>query len=137
MAAKGSLYSLLGVDKSASESEIQAAYERLVIENPEGTPLHSQIVQAYTILSQIESRAQYDITGKTSLSQKRLRRSHTAGKRDRIRQTLNTLFLAGAAVTTICFVLQLSGAISTTPFYWTCGAALLIKISEYIIRLIP
>ena len=136
MAAHTELYNVLGVDPAASEADIKSAYERLIADNPEGTPLHSRIVEAYTVLSDMDARARYDVTGRTGKGSVRRHKSD-AGRREKTRYSLNTLFLAGAAVTTILFILQFSGAIGTLPFYIACGISLLIKIAEYILRLIP
>ena len=137
MSSGKELYSILGVDPMASDAEIQSAYERLVTENPEGTPLHSRIVEAYTVLSDMDSRAEYDIKGKVRHSRKHRRSPEHSDSIEKARYTLNTLFLAGAAVTTVLFILHLSGALSSFPFYIACGISLLLKISEYILRLIP
>ena len=137
MASTKELYSILGVDETASDAEIRSAYEHLIAENPEGTPGYASIVNADSVLSDMDKRAMYDVTGKVK---GRIRRSSTSGHSNKIqkaRSILNTLFLAGAAVTTVCFILQWSGVMGTTPFYWTCGLSLLIKIAEYILRLIP
>jgi|GEM_PF-1127361 DnaJ-class molecular chaperone len=134
MSSNKELYTILGVDRTASDEEIRSAYEKLISETPENTPDHDRIVQAYTVLSDIEKRARYDITGKVRLKRSR-NRSGSKGL-ERTRYALNTLFLAGAAVTTVLFILQMSGALSTTPFYVACGISLLVKISEYILRLI-
>ena len=127
----------MGVDPLASDAEIKAAYDRLIQTVPEGTPEHSRIVEAYTILSDMDSRAAYDITGKIKKGGIRKHRTDDLHGTEKARYTLNTLFLAGAAVTTILFILQFSGAIGTLPFYIACGISLLIKIAEYILRLIP
>ena len=137
MSSTKELYNVLGVDESASYAEIKSAYERLIADNPEGTPLHSRIVEAYSVLSDMDRRAAYDITGKVRKSGVRKHRDGSSNKTENARYALNTLFLAGAAVTTILFILQLSGAIGTLPFYIACGISLLIKIAEYILRLIP
>ena len=137
MASHKELYDVLGVDASASDAEIKSAYNRLITLNPEGTPLHSRIVEAYNVLSDMDSRAAYDITGKISKSGVRRHRDRSARDTAKVRYNLNTLFLAGAAVTTILFILQFSGAIGSLPFYIACGVSLLIKIAEYILRLIP
>lgn len=134
MSSNKELYTILGVDRTASDEEIRSAYEKLISETPGNTPDHDRIVQAYTVLSDIEKRARYDITGKVRLKRSR-NRSGSKGL-ERTRYALNTLFLAGAAVTTVLFILQMSGALSTTPFYVACGISLLVKISEYILRLI-
>ena len=137
MSSAKELYNVLGVDESASDAEIKSAYEHLIADNPEGTPLHSRIVEAYSVLSDMDRRAAYDITGKVHKSGVRKHRDGSSNKTENARYALNTLFLAGAAVTTILFILQLSGAIGTLPFYIACGISLLIKIAEYILRLIP
>ena len=137
MASNKELYTILGVDETASDAAIKSAYERLVADNPEGTPMHSRIVEAYTILSDIDSRAEYDIKGKVYRNGKRRHRSGPTNRIEKVRYTLNTLFLAGAAITTVLFILQWSGSISTTPFYVACGISMLIKVAEYILRLVP
>lgn len=137
MASNKELYTVLGVDESASDAEIKSAYERLIAQNPQGTPLYSSIVEAYTVLSDMDRRAAYDITGKIRLNGVRKHRDANSGGTEKVRYALNTLFLAGAAVTTVLFILQFSGAIGALPFYIACGISLLIKIAEYILRLIP
>jgi DnaJ-class molecular chaperone len=137
MARTKELYSILGVDETASDKEIESAYNSLIADCPETDPRHSRIVEAYAILSDIDRRAQYDVTGKVS---RHNRKPNSAqGHNDKIEKTryiLNTLFMVGAVITTICFLLQWGG-LSTTPFYWACGVSLLIKVTEYILRLIP
>ena len=64
MPSNNELYNILGVEPSASDAQIRSAYERMIAENPEGSPMHERIVQAYTVLSDIESRALYDVKGK-------------------------------------------------------------------------
>lgn len=129
------LYRLLEVEESASDSEIAAAYGRLCSLYPETDPHRAQIDYAYSVLSDISKRAEYDITGKTG---KKVKRSRAGSNRniDKARSILNTVFLLGAAVTAVLFLLQFSGY-STTPFYWACGISLVIKLTEYILRLIP
>ena len=135
MATDKELYTVLGVDESASDTEIKSAYERLIAENPEGSPLYPRIVEAYTVLSDMDSRAAYDVTGKIRKSG--IRKHRDGSGTEKARYALNTLFLAGAAVTTVLFILHMSGAMGTLPFYIACGTSLLIKISEYILRLVP
>ena len=130
--ARKELYDILGVDETASDSQIKEAYNRLIAENPDD----ARITEAYTVLSDMDARARYDVTGRTGKGSVRRHKSD-AGRREKTRYSLNTLFLAGAAVTTILFILQFSGTIGTLPFYIACGISLLIKIAEYILRLIP
>lgn len=137
MSSNKELYNILGVDPSASDAQIRSAYESLIADNPEGTPMHESIVQAYSILSDMDSRAEYDVTGKIRSGVKRRHRSGDVSGTEKARYILNTLFLAGAAVTTVLFILQWSGSLTAIPFYWACGTSLLIKIAEYILRLIP
>lgn len=137
MSAGKELYTVLGVDPSASDAEIKSAYEHLIAQNPEGTPLHSRIAEAYSVLSDMDSRAAYDVTGKIRKNGIRKHRDGSSSGTEKVRYNLNTLFLAGAAVTTVLFILQFSGAIGSLPFYIACGISLLIKIAEYILRLIP
>lgn len=134
MSRQKELYSILGLDDSASDKDIQEAYDRLIKTCPESDPEHALIVQAYTILSDIDKRAVYDITGRTS-SKVRRTGNRNSGT-EKARYILNTLFLAGAAVTTVLFILQWCG-FSTTPFYWACGISIVIKMAEFILRLIP
>ena len=135
MADNKKLYQTLGIDPSASQQEIESAYQHLIAKYNQSDPEYDMLVQAYTVLSNMETRAMYDVTGK-------VRNRHTRSnplnkeKKEKVRYTLNTLFLAGAAVTTILFILQWSG-MSTTPFYCACVISILIKLSEYLIRLLP
>lgn len=136
MAASKELYAILGVSESASDQEIRNAYAKLSEQFPEGTPEHASILRAYTVLSDLESRARYDITGKVS-GQGRQKKRSVIGGTDKARTILNTLFLAGAVVTTVLFMLQWGGSIGKSPFYWACGISMLLKVIEYILRLIP
>lgn len=135
MADNKKLYQRLGVDPSASQQEIESAYNHLIGKYSQSDPEYSQLVQAYTVLSDIEKRALYDVTGKVKGRRIRMN-AINRDKKEKIRYTLNTLFLAGAAVTTVLFILQWSG-MSTTPFYCACIVSILIKLSEYLIRLLP
>lgn len=137
MSSNKELYTILGVDPSATDAEIRSAYEHLIADTPEGTPAHNRITEAYRILSDMDSRAAYDVTGKVRSGIKRKRCSSDSGKIEKARYALNTLFLAGAAITTVLFILQWSGALGTVPFYIACGISMLLKIAEYILRLIP
>ena len=135
MAENKKLYQKLGVDPSASQQEIESAYNYLIGKYSQSDPEYAQLVQAYTVLSDMEKRALSDVTGKVKGRRTRLN-TINRDKKEKIRYTLNTLFLAGAAVTTILFILQWSG-MSTTPFYCACIISILIKLSEYLIRLLP
>lgn len=137
MSSNKELYTVLGVDPSASDAEIKSAYEHLIADNPEGTPMYAHITEAYKVLSDMDSRAAYDVTGKVRSGIKRKRSTSDSGKIEKARYALNTLFLAGAAITTVLFILQWSGALGTVPFYIACGISMLLKIAEYILRLIP
>ena len=136
MASNKELYNRLGVDETASDAEIKSAYERLISLTPKTDPKYAGIEEAYVILSDLESRAAYDVTGKKPRKGSSRHRTSSGGT-EKARYALNTLFLAGSVVTIVFFILQWSGAVSTTPFYWACGISLLIKISEYILRLVP
>ena len=136
MAKEKDLYRILGLDESATDAQITDAYKKLSGNLADGSSDRQRLDYAYSILSDIEKRARYDITGKASIKAARKRRTSQPGRRDKVRQTLNTLFLAGAAVTTVLFIMQYCGT-GTTPFYIACGISLLLKLTEYLLRLIP
>jgi DnaJ-class molecular chaperone len=129
------LYQILNVDATAADAEITAAYNRLIAEHPESDPRHEEIVHAYSVLSDVERRAKYDVTGKTTRI-RRSRKTASGTKLEKVRFVLNTVFLACAAVTVVLFLLQFGGY-SAKPFYWACGISMTIKVAEYILRLIP
>lgn len=134
--ANRDLYSILGLDSSCSDQDIQDAYTSLKGQFESDAAKSAELDRAYGVLGDIDSRARYDITGKTS-PKSGLRRRHDGNARiEKARYTLNTLFLAGAAITTVLFILQWCGA-STIPFYWACGISIALKLAEYILRLIP
>lgn len=135
MAKDTNLYSILGLDKDATEKDIVEAYSRLLEDSGKSDSEKKDIEHAYSVLSDMEKRARYDITGKADAKPLH-HRSVPAGRMDKARYILNTLFLAGAVITTVLFILQWCGA-GTTPFYWACGISIIIKIAEYILRLIP
>ncbi len=136
MAKEKELYRILGLDENATDAQITDAYQKLSGNFTDGSSDRQRLDYAYSILSDIEKRARYDITGKTGIKSVRKRRTSQPGRRDRVRQALNTLFLAGAAVTTVLFVMQYCG-MGTTPFYIACGISLILKLTEYLLRLIP
>lgn len=131
-----SLYDILGVSDSASEKEISEAFEALAKDLSADDASYREIKNAYDILSDMNRRARYDIQGKVSVGQRRRRGSGTGNRMAKARYILNSVFLAAAAVTTVLFLLQWSG-FSTTPFYISCSIAILLKVAEYILRLIP
>ena len=134
MAKDRELYSILGLNDSCSDQEIRDAYSRLSELHAEGTPERENVERAYRILGDMDRRAVYDITGKTTQKTARRRTHSDSGKIEKARYALNTLFLACAAVTTVLFILQWCGA-GTAPFYWACGISIVIKLTEYILRL--
>lgn len=134
MSKQKDLYSILGLDKFAQDSEIRDAYERLKSEYASDETRLALIEQAYSVLSDVSKRAEYDIKGKVSTG--RRTRKRQADGIIRARNTLNTLFLIGAAITLVLFILTWCG-FSKTPFYWACGTSMILKVAEYILRLIP
>lgn len=140
------LYTRLGLDDNATESQIEEAYRRLTagFDPNEGnvdkeTAEHYRLLtEAYSILSDMDRRALYDIKGEKGGT----RRKNRTGSKGldqspviKVRETLNRIFLCGAAVSAVLFALHLSGS-SPIPFYCVCGISLLIKIVEYLLRLI-
>ncbi|MCQ2084207.1 MAG: J domain-containing protein [Bacteroidaceae bacterium] len=136
MAKEKELYRILELDESATDAQITDSYNRLSAGLPDSSIEKQRLDLAYSVLSDIDRRAHYDITGKTSTRRLTKRRKVQSGKMTDIRRTLNFLFLIGAAVSAILFVLQYCG-VSTTPFYWACSISLVLKVVEYFLRLIP
>lgn len=83
----GDLYRELGVDRSASDKEIQGAYRRLAKENhpdanrdnPRAEERFKRISSAYNILKDKETRARYDRGEIDDNGQERFARSHPGG----------------------------------------------------------
>ena len=74
--SKRDYYEVLGVDKSASESEIKKAYRKMAIKyhpdkNPNDVELATQkfneISEAFEVLSDTQKRKQYDFLLETSI----------------------------------------------------------------------
>lgn len=136
------LYERLGISETASEMEIASAYRTLSAEcspesgrtDSESVRRYMELTEAYTVLSNLESRAEYDIKG-TVKGRKSRRGSSQLPSIVRTRETINRIFLAGAAVSTILFIVYLCGG-SPVPFYYACGISLVIKLVEYILRLV-
>ena len=135
MATNRELYRRLNLTESATASEIEASYQRLIEEYPEASEERKKLHEAYSILSDMDRRARYDITGAIGSNRKRKGVLH-GGMIDKIRHILNTLFLVGAALSALFYILYLSGH-SVTPFYISCSISLAIKVLEYISRLLP
>ena len=138
------LYTYLGLTDSASEKEIEDAYQALSGQfGPESgnTDAASQekfkkISEAYFVLSDMNRRAEYDIRGKVSRKGSMNNKSAAGGMSlQKAREIINRIFLCGAAASAILFVTYMSGG-SPVPFYYVCGASLLLKITEYILRLV-
>lgn len=146
------LYSRLGLTETASEKEIEEAFRTLATQcgpdsgrdDRDSALRYAGIEEAYRVLSDMDSRAAYDITGEIRRSKSGV--SGIKGRRGsgkcaaaspliRAREILNSVFLVGAAVTTILFILYLTGS-SPMPFYIVCGISLCIKLAEYLLRLI-
>lgn len=130
------LYERLGVSETASEQQILEAYNRKCADSaPE---MQASLKEAYDILSDLEQRAYYDIRGtKPGRRHRRSTTSSGSGSREtitNIRTALNMVFMLGALITVILYVMHLSGG-SSTPFFWACGISLAIKIVEYLLRL--
>lgn len=131
-----SLYDILGVSEIASEKEISDAFVALTQDLSQDDARYIELRNAYDVLIDMDRRARYDIQGKSTIKRRSRRGSSSSAGIQKARYILNTVFLAAAAVTTILFLLQWTG-FSTTPFYISCIFAIVIKVAEYILRLIP
>lgn len=138
------LYSRLGLAETASEKEIESAYRSLSAEcspesghnDDESVRRFAYLTEAYTVLSDMNARAEYDIRG-TVRNRKGRKGSGKSSTMSivRTREVLNRIFLCGAAVSVVLYIIHLAGG-SAVPFFCVCGLSLCIKIVEYILRLI-
>lgn len=138
------LYTRLGLSETASANEIEEAYKALSAgcspdnghTDASSKARYESLSEAYRILSDLNSRAEYDIRGK-------IRREGRKGSGKAIqatpiykaREIINRIFLCGAAVSVVLFVIYKTGG-SPVPFLCVCGISLTLKIAEYIMRLI-
>lgn len=131
------LYNILGVDKYASQEQIDSAYSALKDSACSDGKTLDDLEKAYSVLGNVENRAYYDVYGRAPKIKKSKRAGSGAdhyARMNSVRKTLNTVFLFGSVVSIVLFVLYITGG-SPVPFYWACGASLLIKIAEYAARL--
>lgn len=131
------LYTILGVDKYASQEQIDAAYNALKSSAVAGGELAGNLELAYSVLGNIERRAYYDVYGripKNKQAERRGSKTEHYGKMSEIRKMLNMVFLFGSVISIVLFIVYITGG-SPVPFYWACGASLVIKITEYVARL--
>ena len=129
------LYSILGVGKDASQSQIEDAYNNLKDSLKDNFTAISKLDAAYRVLSNIDMRAYYDVHGRIPAKKTHEKRSATDDRSVlKVRKILNSIFLLGAVVSVVFFVLQYAGC-SVVPFYIACGTSMLIKIAEYALRL--
>lgn len=136
------LYERLGLNDSASEKDIEEAYRSLSAQfgpdsgntDAAAQEKYKEISEAYYVLSDMNRRAEYDIRGKVS-RKGASRKSDNGLSVRKTREIINRIFLCGAAASAILFIIYMTGG-SPVPFYYVCGASLLVKIVEYILRLI-
>lgn len=137
------LYSRLGLQDTASESEIREAYAALTkdcdpkygYDDAESLKRYESLTEAFTVLSDLNRRAEYDIRGTVSGRKKRRGSGSSLSSIVKLRENINRVFLCGAAASAVLFAVYLAGG-SPVPFYYVCGISLVIKIVEYILRLV-
>lgn len=135
MAKNRILYDRLGVDVDASSTQINEAYDRLIFDCDPSSAEYTEIEEAYTVLSNLDRRAQYDITGKFG-DKKGRKKGRTLKSVDKIRKILNTVFMIGAVATIVLYFMKTEERLNTA--FFTVGlSSLVIKIVEFILRLLP
>ena len=88
-----SLYDILGVSETATEKEITDAFTALTEGMAEDDARFVEIRNAYSVLSDMDRRARYDIQGKASVSRRHRKGSQSSNGIAKARYILNTLFL--------------------------------------------
>ena len=131
MAKNRILYDRLGVDVDASSTQINEAYDRLIFDCDPSSAEYTEIEEAYTVLSNLDRRAQYDITGKFG-DKKGRKNGRTLKSVDKIRKILNTVFMIGAVATIVLYFMKTEERLNTAFL-----SSLVIKIVEFILRLLP
>lgn len=135
MAKNRVLYDRLGIDENATDTQIREAYDKAIAACPPSSALYTEIEEAYAVLGNIEKRAKYDITGEYS----RKRGSRNRASLDSIgkaRKILNTIFMIGAVATILLYFMKTEDHFSSA-FFIVGISSLVIKIVEFILRLLP
>lgn len=91
--AKNELYARLGLSETASDKEIQDAYQRLVADCDSTSERYSYLTEAYDILSDVEKRAYYDIRGKKPSVKEKKRFRHRPFSQNRKDQVYSEFHL--------------------------------------------
>lgn len=134
MAKNSVLYNRLGIDESATDSQIKEAYDNLIASCPASSAAYKEIEEAYAVLSNIEQRAKYDVTGE--YKHKGNAKKLSLGSIDTVRKVLNTIFMIGAVVTIILYFTKTENQ-GSSAFFIVGISSLVVKIVEFILRLLP
>ncbi|MBO7260361.1 MAG: DnaJ domain-containing protein [Bacteroidaceae bacterium] len=139
MAKSKELYVRLGLKETATDNEIRGAYTTLINGLAPDSSDYLRLTEAYDILSNINYRAEYDVTGKIPKLKNSGNKQHTSKLSTEtlitIRKALNTIFLIGTVITVILYILKMNGH-SGVPFFAVGITALIVKIIEFILRLL-